>query len=166
MPVSARAIIPRPFNARLIRQQLERGMEEYNELVKQDFEATVETWEHEVEFHAEVKDTPQGLVAEVSTEDEIYGYVNNGTDPHPIRAKNAKALAFPGGGYVAKTIPGMVGSQSGGPAGDTAFAKEVQHPGTEARKFDEAIKKKRRGDFARIMLRALLRGARATGYAR
>ena len=85
-------------------------------------------------YYAEiVKNTPgKGIVADgwdvVSSVDEIkivnpeYGeivtYLEYGTNPHIIRAKNKKSLRW-----------------QVGPGDKFAFAKSVKHPGIKARKF-------------------------------
>jgi hypothetical protein len=99
----------------------------------------------------------------VGTDDEIYGYVNEGTKPHTIWAKNARTLAFPSA-YTPKTRPGHMTAGSGGASGPTVFAAEVHHPGTEARNFDKAIQKEWKPKFKRLMEQAMKTGATASGH--
>ena len=90
------------------------------------------TWRHKAAMRNEV----DGDTATAGTDDTIYGYVNDGTRPHVIVAKNAKRLAF--GPSTPKTSVGSLSAGSGSRGGVTTFKRSVQHPGTAARQFDEA----------------------------
>lgn len=136
------------------------------EMVK-DFEATTATWEHEVKFEA-VVDVDPNVEVLVGTDDKIYGYVNDGTKPHPIFARRARALSFQWGGkgsYRAKTRPKVIGSTPGGPTGPQVARPYVQHPGTDAREFDTTIEKKWRPRFLRLMEKAMAEAAVASDHA-
>jgi len=94
------------------------------------------------------------------TSDKIFMFVDEGTRPHPIYPVRAKRLHFLSG-YTAKTTPGSLRSQAGGPYGDDVFAFGVHHPGTEARRFTEIIADKATGFVPQILadqLAALLEG--------
>lgn len=58
-------------------------------------------------------------------------YVEDGTRPHVIRPRNARALRFQGGGgRISTASPNQrIATRSGG----VVFAKVVHHPGTPAR---------------------------------
>jgi len=138
--------------------------------IKREFEKTTATWEHEVKFESTVglRRTPPGPEVLVWTDDEIYGYVNNGTRPHPIFPVRAKVLRFQWGGkgsYTPKTTPRVIGSRAGGPSGPEVHRPYVQHPGTEARHFDEEIEKQHRPRFKRAMERAMSDARKASGHA-
>ena len=117
-----------------------------------DFQTTTQTWRRRPAFRIEEEGPYSRLIG---TEDEIYGYVNDGTRPHLIRSVNARRLAFPAN-YQAKTSPGNIGSSGGGSSGPTVYANAVMHPGTAARKFDEAIADKWKKLWPAILERALL----------
>lgn len=102
--------------------------------VKVDFQVTTQTWVTKPDFV--IEDGPGKRT--ISTDNEIYGYVNDGTRPHIITAKNKKVLVFGVGGRP-KTRVRAIGSTKGSEGNTTVFAKSVQHPGTEARAFDEVI---------------------------
>lgn len=62
-----------------------------------------------------------GVSIQIGSNEQYAPYVEIGTQPHTIRAKHAKALAFPG-------------------AGGTVFRREVNHPGTKpVRMFERAL---------------------------
>ena len=112
--------------------------------IKKDFEKTTKTWKKKPKFVL-IKGLKKGLVElYVYTDDEVYAYVDKGTEPHLIWAgaytgKSEKtALAFPGT-FSAKTIPGVIGSFTGFSGGDTVYTPYVEHPGTEPRGFEDAI---------------------------
>jgi len=72
----------------------------------------------------------------------IWNWLDKGTRPHKIRAKNAPTLVFQWGGpgsYKPKTKPGGRTLSFGGPGtvagGTTHRPIEVDHPGNEPREF-------------------------------
>lgn len=118
--------------------------------IQVDFMVTTQTWEHKVPFLIQVLGAYRRIVA---TDDEIYGYVNDGTRPHRIRPKG-KMLRF-NTPFKPKTLPSKIMSGPGGKGTSEVFSREVNHPGTKARKFDVAIKDKWDKEFAVIMQRAV-----------
>lgn len=94
-----------------------------------DFKESTRTWSFDVAFRHDVRITADGLDITVYTDDEIYGFVNNGTS---VR------YATMSDDFVPKTEPGWIGSGPG--AGRMLFVnKKVPRPGIEARHFDELI---------------------------
>ena len=118
----------------------ERAMQQYiNEDVYPAFMKTIETWDHKPNFDKSVKREGFNIVGECSTDDDVYGWVNNGTSPHPIFAVKSERLHFQTG-FTPKTKPRWIGSKSGGKSGDWVHPRSVQHPGIkDPRKFDETI---------------------------
>ena len=90
----------------------------------------------------------------IATTDTIYGYVNDGTRPHIIVPRRARVLAFGTGGSP-KTAPRVIGSQPGSRGGKMVFTRRVNHPGTEARAFDETIAKKWQREAPQVLQRAI-----------
>lgn len=161
--IIVRAIKPgRPFQSSIFRDEVRREADAVRRDMLDDFQRTTATWKHKVKFTSKVSANAAagGVRIEVSTKDRVYGYVDEGTRPHIIRPKRAKALAFPGGKYKPKTQPQVILSTPGGSSGKTVVRPEVHHPGTEARKFSETIKKSYSKEFRRRMQNALDRFAR------
>lgn len=90
----------------------------------------------------------------VQTSDTPFVYVDQGTKPHVIRAKNVKRLAFQAN-YTAKTSPRWIGSRAGGPSGPMVYTPEVHHPGTEPRLLSETVAEKWQKELPIILQRAV-----------
>lgn len=138
------------FNAAKLARAIENGLEGAAKDVKVDFAVTTQTWATKPAFEIERK-TAERIV---STDDEIYGYVNDGTRAHPIVAHGPGGLAF-GVPSSPKTAPRVIGSSGGSKGSTIVHVRRVQHPGTEAREFDETIGKKWDAELPRIMQRAI-----------
>lgn len=164
MPIIFKEIQPKKFKSDAIYKALLEATRKTAANVVKDYAEGVKTWDHKVKFRVRAKVNPKGGASiEVDTDDEIYAYVHEGTRPHVIKPKRAKALRFQSG-HTAKTRPGVIKSGSGGSFGPTVFSRRVMHPGTKARRFSVPIRKKWQPLFARRMQRALEKGAKGTGH--
>lgn len=133
-----------------MRRALKNGLTALAKGSEVDFKVTTQTWKHQPDFKTEEK--PSEVT--VSTDDSIYGYVDEGTKPHIITPKRGKRLVFLGGSKP-KTTPRSISSGPGSPGTTKAVAKVVKHPGTQARAFAETIAEKWRRRQAEIMQRAI-----------
>lgn len=108
------------------------------EEVRVALERATDTWSHQPDFRITAKGASMGSSADVRvvTDDKPFMYVNEGTRPHAIRAKNGGRLAFHSG-FMAKTMPGVLQSGAGFSGGPMVYRQEVWHPGTQARHFDD-----------------------------
>lgn len=79
-------------------------------------DAPKKTHELEKSISGRVRPTKNGAYGSIEIEANHASFVKDGTPPHEIRAKNAKALRFDAGGAI-------------------RFAKSVQHPGTKPNDF-------------------------------
>ena len=129
-----------------------------------DFNKTTRTWQHNVDFDGKVQDKLDEISVQVSTKDEIYGYVDKGTKPHIIKPRRGKLLAFKNR-YKAKTTPRVINSHKGGASGKTVYAKVVHHPGTDAREFSHLIQAKYQPRLKKDIEAAITRAARRSGHA-
>lgn len=143
-----------------VKRQLESHIDSQvkPELIKR-FERVVVNWQHKPEFKARKFVTVDEIQVNVFPAGEhkmIWIYVSGGTKPHEITPKNAyNRLFFEWGGpgsYKPKTRPvGRFGGPGVVMGGSLAVAKSVQHPGTEAREFEKAIRDDYRREFSRSM---------------
>lgn len=131
--------------------------------IKHDFERTTNGWRTDVKFTIQkAKTSANGITGSAGTDNKIYGYVNDGTRPHIIRPKRAKALRFRSG-YRPKTRFRTLISVSGaGAYGPYAYAQVVHHPGTKPREFDYTIADMRQHDYEKAC-RAVITKAASDG---
>lgn len=166
--ISGKFVRPKKLNEAAFRSELLNAMRAVGNEVKRDFEETTRTWEDEnkPEFGMLISLTGGGpsLVVDVEANGEIYRYVNDGTRPHLI-PKDGPGVLRISEGYQPKTLPGVIGSRSGGSGNRFVIRKtQVQHPGTEPRHFDKAIAKKWQKPFKRAMEAALKKAAKESGH--
>lgn len=134
------------------------ALEESGETALKEFESTVTTWSDETKPTFTLKVTKD--TASVSTDSEIYKFVDKGTKPHDIAPTKRSRLRFQQA-YVPKTTPRVVGSQSGGGVGDFVFTRKVvHHPGTEARGFTEEIRRRASKTMPKLVQDKLKKAAR------
>lgn len=118
------------------------------------YQNTVRTWKHQPRFMA--RKVYHGYGIEVQPL-QPFEWVNRGTKPHIIEARNAPLLRFTGP-YHAKTKPNVIASYNGGRGRVWVSKRLVHHPGTEARNFTDII-------MRRIQARAVARMRQALSEA-
>lgn len=156
-------IRPKVLNEKAMRAALLDGLKDVAKDVDTDFAKTYATWKSKPKFRTQVELRDRGGRFEVSTDDEIYRYMDEGTRPHIIRPRHAQRLAFRGN-YNAKTTPRVIGSTQGGASGPDVFANVVHHPGTKAREFAITLRDKYRRTFGKSMRKALDKAAQKSGH--
>ena len=144
-----------------LRRELSAVGEETGKVLKRDHEKVVSQWTHKPKFNYSVT-VSRGVF---STDVIVYGanakiwkFVNYGTKPHKIRAKNKPFLRFRTG-YQARTARGGFGGP-GRATGGWVAAKEVSHPGNAAREFTKQISKRARPRFRRLTEKAFRKAIR------
>lgn len=146
-----RVLTPELLREKEMRLELLNALRRMGTKVKRDFQETTKTWNHKPDFGPAEPSLRGGkAMVEVSTDDNQYRWVNDGTKPHGIASNSGKRLAFPSE-FTPKTMPGVIGSETGYHGGDVIQVYQVWHPGNEARKFDKAIAAKWRKDFRKEM---------------
>lgn len=138
--MSMKVIIPRKLlNTAKLVQAIENALTGSAKAAKVDFDTTTRTWRNRPEFTIDREPGKRTI----STDNEIYGYVNDGTPSHIIAPKKPGGMLVFGVPYGAKTAVRVIGSKAGS-KGSTIVRtrKQVLHPGTDAREFDEAIREK------------------------
>ena len=118
--------------------------------IQVDFKVTTQTWQHKPSFPIS---SPSDYRRIIATDDEVYGFVNDGTRPHRILPKG-KLLRFRTP-FQSKTLPNQIMSRGGSKGTAEVFSRGVNHPGTKARRFDIAIKQKWDRQFRDIVQRAI-----------
>lgn len=91
--------------------------------------------------------------------EKLWRWVSGGTGRHDITPRRRKWLKFETG-YVPKTLPKGTYGQAGAYVGGSVFTQYVDHPGIEARAFEEDVVDEK-GDDVRGALAAAV--ARAVG---
>lgn len=110
------------------------------------YSKTTRTWKHQPKFSK--KRTARGIM--ITTDDQIFNWVDQGTKPHVIQAKNAPFLVF-GWPYKAATKPRVIGSFRAATGKNVARKLMVHHPGTLPRNFTDEIRKRMQKRAATIM---------------
>lgn len=118
--------------------ELRRRVKLIQEQVRREYQRTVQSWEKKPKFYVRSARGPGVIEIVAGTDSELYRGVDLGNPPHVIRARKARVLRFRTG-YVAKTTPGVIGSESGGYTDGFVSAQQVQHPGNEPRRFSLII---------------------------
>ena len=165
MAIQVKAIYPPNMRSDLYKQAMIAELGRQSDQVLRLYLATTRTWKRQPKFRVDFKYGNEpvreggGAAFAVTTDDEIFHYVDQGTRPHIIKARHAAALAFQTG-FTAKTRRRILGSRSGRRSGGIVRPKQVMHPGTQARQFTQEIQKRRRAPFFRAMKEAHLKGLR------
>ncbi len=147
------------LESRRVSLAIASAMEAEGQKIVDLLDGAVKTWNHKPDFGFEITAPGGDLVMVVGTDDEIFGYVEQGTQPHPIYPVRAKMLRFQTG-YRAKSVPNIVGSFSGGPSGAIVFRKRVMHPGSKPRNFIPTIFNKRRYIYVQNMQLAIAKATK------
>ena len=120
--------------------------------IKADVEMTTSTWdkaEHDPQFQAKVRYAGGNAMAIITTDDDIYRFLNFGT---AIRYATMET------GFVPKTQPGEIVPGPG--RGKMAFiSRKYPHPGIEARNWTGVIGDKWEDEIRLRLNAAILRGA-------
>src|SRR5574340_337694 len=140
------------FDKKQLLRTIENAGNESSKAVQVDFYTTTRTWTRQPKFS--IKHQRNSGQWDIGTDDEIYGYIDEGTKPHIIRPRNKKALSW-GAPFKAKTRPGYIGSNMGRRGKKRVTRKIVHHPGIRARGFVRAINDKWEDEWPRQLGRAI-----------
>lgn len=97
------------------------------------------TWQNPLQL--EIEDTDDGVT--ISTEDQRYEWVDEGTKPHEISPRSARVLRFLPGYRVRAEIARRQENSARRDA-RMVFAKKIIHPGIRPRSITERVMAKRR----------------------
>jgi hypothetical protein len=139
------------IDVKKLRRAVENGLTGSAKAVLADLKVTTQTWKHQPAFVTESETGER----RVYTDDEIYGYVDEGTPAHIITAKSPnKPLTFGIGGSP-KTMPKVIGSRPGTRGTAIVRAQTVHHPGTAPRLFTDTVKEKWDDKLAETIQRSI-----------
>jgi hypothetical protein len=124
------------------------------------FKATTATWTHKPAFTPQP--TERGWMVAVNPA-QPYTWVDAGTKPHIIKAKNVPLLRF-AGPYHAKTKPNVIAAYKGGRGNVWVSKRMVHHPGTEARNFRDIIMRRMQARAANKVRAALNEASYGAGF--
>lgn len=154
-------IKPKKIKKDKVRLNLLNAMRAEGRIIQREFEKTTTTWKGaKPTFKTLISLKGGEAVVLVSAAGNSEGaqkwqWLNDGTPPHIIKAKNVPNLIFRDGrGFKAKTKVKTFSSSSGSNTGMWVRKKEVSHPGIKARDWTGEISKLRRKRFSKIMQKA------------
>lgn len=166
---------PAPFKDDRVRLEILNGLRRTGTAIRKEFQKTVKTWEHKPDFSLEGVDQNISLrdpvfygvpSVEVSTDDEIYKWVSEGTREHDIPLVLGGPRLFFAGEFEPKTQPGVIDSFAGYQGERNTVRDTVHHPGIEEpRDFEGAIQEIIEPVFLGEMQEAMRRAAKASGWA-
>lgn len=131
---------------------IERELEKEIKKTLADFQTATSTWRNQPDFQIETGKER----AAVFTDDEIFGYVDEGTRPHEIKPRYAKALRF-NASFVPKTVPNRLKAGAGGSGPPVVYSQGVQHPGNKPRNITKIIADRSQRRFVKAVDGAIIR---------
>ena len=156
----AKGIKPTKLRVDKVRLNLLNALRTEGKIVKKELEKTTATWTGaKPTFDILISLTGGNatlLVGPGGSKEgaEKWIFLNFGTKPHIIRAKNVPNLIFKVGGFQPKTKVKVFSSGPGASDGTFVSKKQVQHPGIEARDWTGEIVKRRKKKFTKAMIEA------------
>ncbi len=151
-----KSIVPPAMDIDQYRLEYLNELRKEGRKIKREYQKTTRTWKRKPKFEI-IVGLGRGADAEASvlvgTDDEIYGYVDEGTPARWITAKRAPYLVFREN-FTPKTSRGRIGSRRGSRGGGWVKKKRVWNKGIKSRNFTPTIAARREGPFVRNMRRA------------
>jgi len=139
MQIRIEAEVPREVvNVEKLRLGVLNALRRTGTKTRQMFRKTTATWNTQPVFTQKISFRGGEPAVEVGTDNEIYGYVNDGVPARDIYPVNKPLLKYQKG-YTAKTRVRVIGSRPGGKHGAWTSRKSVHWPGIEARHFSDEI---------------------------
>lgn len=136
--MTAKGIVPKRINTADVRKNILQEMNRQAKFVQGEFNKTTASWKQEKPtFKIEDKSNGNDLIINIVAAGNEMGvqkwiWLNDGTRPHPIKAKNVPNLVFRTN-FTPKTKVKTFSSGSGSISPPWRATPEVNHPGTEAR---------------------------------
>jgi hypothetical protein len=152
---------PKALKIKEVRLRILNELRKEARTVKKEFEKTTATWKGaKPTFEIAIGLTGKDATVVIGPAGNQKGidkwiWLNDGTKPHPIAAKNVPNLIFRDGrGFKPKTKVKTFSSGPGANVGKWIKKPAVKHPGIEARDWTGEIVRKRRKPFTKNMIKA------------
>lgn len=125
------------------------------------FNSTTQGWKTRPRFFGKTNYTRYRMEATVYTTNKNYVRLNAGALPHIIRPRKRNRGGFLSfrTGYLSSTSPRSLTSRAYQRSGEYVSAQTVQHPGFDAREFDETVAEAYRPSFEENVQNAIDRAA-------
>jgi hypothetical protein len=158
--VSIKVNVPdRLLNDARVRSEIERVLRSQTAPdLRRQFAKTTEGWDNRPNFSQKFASRNDYLSATVYTTQQQYAIVNAGSPAHTITPRRGGMLRFQPG-YRASTKPRVISSRAKQRSGSVIAARSVQHPGFEAREFDQTIAENYAGQFEEDVQNAISRAS-------
>ena len=125
--------------AKKIINNVSKNVAKQQKIFARDVKNATAAWKNPLELELDSDD--EG--ATISTDDDRYKWVDEGTKPHEIRPRNAKVLRFTSGSGVRSEIARRKAKSARRDANVT-YATSVSNPGIRPRSITEKIMARRR----------------------
>lgn len=151
---------PKKLKIKDVRLNILNALRAEGRVVKKELEKTTATWKGaKPTFEIAIGLTGQDATVLIGPGGSPKGaqkwvWLDEGTRPHIIRAKNVPNLSFQVGKFKPKTKVKTFSSSPGTIGGTFVSKKQVSHPGTEARQWSDEIVKRRKKKFTGSMIKA------------
>lgn len=155
----AKAIKPQKLRVDKVRLNILNALRAEGRIIKKEFEKTTATWKGaKPTFEIAIGLTGTDAIVLIGPAGnqkgaQKWGWLNDGTEAHIIKAKNAPNLVFQTG-FTPKTKVKTFSSVAGSSSPPWRATKQVKHPGTEPRAWTGEIAKRRRKPFTKAMTKA------------
>lgn len=157
----AKSLKPKKLSVSKVRLKILNELRKEGRAVKKEFEKTTATWKGaKPTFEIAIGLTGKDAIVLIGPAGDPEGaqkwvWLNDGTKPHVIKAKNVPNLIFRhGSGFKPKTKVKTFSSGPGANTGPIVSKKQVKHPGIEARDWTGEIVKKRKKKFNQALIKA------------
>ena len=133
-------IVPSEIDLNEIDRELTKTFTNLVDEAEDQFKKSYFNWEPQNQ-PTFITDSEKGenWVVEYFTVDNPYVWLDDGTPPHKITAKNPSGFMSFTWPYKARTKPGVLGSGTSSFGNNFAKQAEVNHPGVDARNFSELV---------------------------
>ncbi len=148
-----KGIVPKKIDVAKIRADIIKASEKQGVTVANDYKKITKTWTGDkptfpIKTTIKNDDLITSIIASGGFGAQKMVWLDDGTRPHKIKAKNAPKLIFQTG-YRRKTKAKTISSSSGGSFGPVVAALEIDHPGTEANEFSLTIANKAQLEYTK-----------------